>query len=376
MQVSQNLCKSVDHIDNLNIDFDPDIFFLFVSPLFKDIDGFVQKLKQKFPNSLITGCSTSGEILDTVVEDDSVVLNALKFEKTTIELVSEDVTDARSSYEIGQSLIQKLQKDKLRHVLVFSDGLNINGADLVNGMKDSGLTGVSVTGGLAGDGSDFKKTFTIFNDKVSERLVVAVAMYGDSLTIGFGSHGGWDSFGLERRVTKSDKNVLYEIDGKPALELYKSYLGDKIDELPGSALLFPLSIRLDDTTKPLVRTILGVDEESQSMTFAGNVPEGSMVRFMKANVDRLITGAETSAVGCQEIIKDEPEFAILISCVGRRLVLKQLVEEELEAVREVLGGRPVMTGFYSYGELAPTGVIEDCQLHNQTMTITTFSEPV
>jgi hypothetical protein len=203
---------------------------------------------------------------------------------------------------------------------------------------------------------------------------VGLGFYGDNLKVGFSSRGGWDSFGIDRLVTRSNNNVLYELDGKPALETYKSFLGDKAKDLPSSGLLFPLSMRNEKDAIPVVRTILGINEDKQSLTFAGNIPEGSYVRLMKANIDRLIDGAENSAKNTSKSLKETPELAILISCVGRRLVLKQLVEEEVEVVREVIGDEACITGFYSYGEIAPFGEHSPCELHNQTMTITTLTE--
>jgi hypothetical protein len=169
--------------------------------------------------------------------------------------------------------------------------------------------------------------------------------------------------------------VLYELDGKPALELYKSFLGDYAKDLPASGLLFPLNLRSEENAKPVVRTILAIDENAQSLTFAGDIPEGGYVRLMKANFDRLIEGATGAAKST--LLEDEnkdPELAILISCVGRKLVLKQLVEEEVEAVSEVLGNSTVLSGFYSYGEISPFSGEVECKLHNQTMTVTTFKE--
>jgi len=269
-----------------------------------------------------------------------------------------------------------LPAENLQHILVLTDGLTVNGADLVAGIHSQLPDGVTVTGGLAGDGADFGETHIIYSDNIYTGHAIAVGFYGEKLQIGYGSQGGWDSFGIERHVTKSDKNILYELDGEPALALYKSFLGEKADELPSSGLLFPLSVRTGAEEIPVVRTILSVDEQQQSLTFAGNIPEGSYVRLMKANVDRLIDGAEKSAVIGKSISGGETELGILISCVGRRLVLKQLVEEELEVVRDVLGPQAVMTGFYSYGEIAPFGEFSSCQLHNQTMTITTISEKI
>ena len=354
--------------------FVPNVILLFVSPGYGDPQSLIDTLHHKYPTANIAGCSTSGEIIDTNVDDNTVVINALKFERTRHRLESIQLTEEVDSREAGRRLTEILAADDLRHVLVLSDGLLVNGADLVEGLTESVSNKVSITGGLAGDGIDFNDTFTIQDNKILRGSVLGIGLYGNDLQVNYSSLGGWDSFGIERKVTRSDKNVLYELDGKPALDLYKSFLGPHADELPGSALLFPLSLRVNESEDPLVRTILTVNEEENSMTFAGNIPQGSYVRLMKANVDRLINGAEGSANIAKNSMKEEAEFAVLISCVGRRLVLKQNVEEEVEAVREVLGEKPFITGFYSYGELAPFGKFQPCQLHNQTMTITTFSE--
>jgi hypothetical protein len=355
------------------IEIIPNIILLFVSPLFKEKDALVRQLIQLYPKTTIVGCSTAGEISGISVSDESVALTAIKLEKVHHKLIKVDVKSMNESFAAGASLAQQLDANDLSHVLVFSDGLNVNGADLVSGLK-SILPKTSITGGLAADGSNFNETFVIANNTVADRMIVGLGFYGDQLKIGYSSKGGWDSFGKDRLVTKSDKNVLYELDSLPALELYKSFLGDKAKNLPSSGLLFPLSMRVNEHDIPVVRTILSVSEENQSLTFAGNIPEGAYVRLMKANVDRLISGAEDSAKNAFVAVKQNAELAILISCVGRRLVLKQLVEEEVEVVREIIGHHPKITGFYSYGEIAPFEVLSPCELHNQTMTITILSE--
>lgn len=376
MKTFQKAFVGQTNFEELQIGFMPDLIILFLSPGYEHTNSFVEELSSRYPTSIITGCSTSGEIIDTRVEDNSVVLNAISFSTTELKIASRNIEKVGSSIEVGRELIQELTNEDLRHVLIFSDGLNVNGDDLVEGITSEIMEGVGVTGGMAGDGTDFNKTFVIKNNEVLDGEIVAVGFYGSALKIGYSSKGGWNSFGIDRVVTRSDKNILYEIDGQPALKLYKSYLGEKAEDLPGSGLLFPLSMRVDENSDPLVRTLLSINEEDQSIVFAGNIPEGSFVRLMKANVDRLIVGAEGSAQLAKDSIDEQAEFALLISCVGRRVVLKQLVEEEVEAVREVLGEKPIMSGFYSYGELAPFGKFQACQLHNQTMTITTFSEAV
>lgn len=375
MQVFQKTLKSPFDADDLVSGFQPNLFLLFVSPTFPHTREVVDELRAMYPNAVLMGCSTAGEIAGDRVLDDSISLTGIAFAKTRIKLECARLQDNdNDSEQVGKKISGALDAPDLKHLIVLSDGLQVNGADLVKGLKAGVSEHISITGGLAGDGPRFRKTFVIANGEIVSGVVVGLGLYGSDLKIGCGSKGGWDSFGIERLVTRSQDNVLYELDGQPALQLYKSFLGDKAKDLPGSGLLFPLSLRTHNDRPPVVRTILGIDEGNQSLTFAGNIPEGAYVRLMKANVDRIINGAEQSAQISKEAIKGNSQLAILISCVGRRLVMKQLVEEEVEAVNEVLGPQVMTTGFYSYGEIAPFDQFSPCELHNQTMTITTFEE--
>ena len=332
-------------------------------------------VRAAYPDAFVFGCSTAGEICDTNVADDSVVATAVHFDRTQIRYAGIRMIEVGDSYRAGQRLAEKLPPVGLVHVFVLSDGLQVNGSDLVKGLAAGLPAGVSVTGGLSGDGDRFEKTFVVFDGKASADAVGVIGLYGDALRVGYASLGGWDSFGPERLITRSEGNVLYELDGRPALDLYKEYLGEHASGLPSTGLLFPLSLRTEDGDTPVVRTILGIDEEHQGMIFAGDVPEGAYARLMKANFDRLIDGAVGAARTSQRAVRSaQPELAILISCVGRKMVLKQRIEEEVEGVREVLGPDTALTGFYSYGEISPFTPSAKCELHNQTMTITTLSE--
>jgi len=337
-------------------------------------DHMRHAIRAFYPKARIVGCSTSGEIVGAEVADDSVVTLAMQFSRALVRVEHRALSNAEDSMSIGRQLAIALAEPELAHVLVFSDGIHVNGTALVNGLRSGLPAEVMVTGGLAGDGSNFEQTLILLDDECLDREVVAVGLYGESLKIGHGSLGGWDPFGPERVITRSRGNILYELDGAPALALYKSYLGLHANELPNSGLLFPLSIRESESARPLVRTILGIDEEAGSLTFAGDMPEGFRAQLMKANVDRLVDGAHGAALAAADESHSSPALALLISCVGRKLVLKQRVEEELEAVRDVLGDDVAMIGFYSYGEIAPASDSRCSELHNQTMTITTIDE--
>ena len=360
---------------NITFPFTPHLFFVFGNRELLEKSNIIAELAALYPESLFSGCSTAGEISNVSVKDNTIIITGIRFDGTTVKSSKVALEDIQfSSNEAGKKLVSQLPKEGLKHVFVVSDGLKVNGTDLVKGMAEGLGSEVSLTGGLAGDGSHFARTVIIEPDgNIASETVAAIGFYGENLTIGFGSRGGWDSFGLDRRVTRSKENILFEIDGQPALDLYKSFLGDKAKELPASGLLFPLSMRDSEDRAPVVRTILGINEDEKSLTFAGDIPEGSFVRLMKANNDRLINGAEEAAQAASEGLKNSPDFAILVSCVGRKLVLKQMVEEEVESVSDVLDS-PVITGFYSYGELAPFNRNSLCELHNQTMTVTTFRE--
>lgn len=348
---------------------------VFGSPkVLRDTDALAN-LTAGYPGAHIVGCSTAGEIMGTRVQDDTLVATAVHFDHTKVRLATAMVNGMADSYQAGAALGNELNTAGLVHVMVLSDGLNVNGTELAGGMRDCLPSTVAVTGGLAGDGDRFNETLVCVGREVQENRVVAMGFYGDRLRVGYGSLGGWDSFGPERLVTRSQGNVLYELDDQPALELYKRYLGAHAGELPSSALSFPLSLRGEQIHDNVVRTILSVDEAQGSITFAGDVPQGARATLMKANFDRLIDGAAGAArAGLERLDSFAPDLAVLISCVGRKLVLKQRVEEEVESVRDVLGPQAALTGFYSYGEICPHGGVTKCELHNQTMTITTFAE--
>lgn len=330
-----------------------------------------EALKLYYPNANIAMASTSGNLAGQLIEDDSVVCTALSMEHAHLKCEVEEVGPNCDLSEVCTRLAGRLAAEDLRHVFVLSDGGTVNGTVLSESLNRSLPAGVTLSGGLAGDGIDFNKTVVGLNSLPKPQTIVAVGLYGESLEIGFGCTGGWSIFGPERVVTRSAGNVLYELDGQPALKLYKTYLGDQAEDLPASALRFPLSVNLQNDEPAVVRTILSIDEAEGSMTFAGDIPADSMVHFMRASYEDLIDGATTAA---QRAKNEDSDLVLCVSCVGRRIVLGQRTEEELECVRDTFGTKPVIAGFYSYGELAPRDEGHLCQLHNQTMTITSIRE--
>lgn len=356
-------------------DSEQTLVLAFFSPRFGLDDGPLARLRHWYPRSSVLGCSTAGEIIGSEISDDSIVVAVIQFERTRLRTATAAVGRAEDSADAGAQLARALSAPDLRAVFVLSDGTRVNGSHLVAGLNAGLPSEVVVTGGLAGDGTAFGKTWVLYDGKPHDGIVAAVGLYGEHVRVGHGSKGGWDIFGPERVITRSRDHVLYELDGRPALDLYKEYLGERAAELPASALLFPLAIRANrDDGNRVVRTVLAVDEKEKNLTFAGNVPTGHLAQLMRANFDRLIDGAAGAAGALRAVLMDSgPTLCIAVSCVGRRLVLGERAEEEAEAVLEVMNSHTRQIGFYSYGELSPYANGR-CDLHNQTMTLTAIGE--
>ena len=336
------------------------------------------EIRAMFPGAHVIGCTTGGQIQDDDVGDDQIAAVALEFDATRLRIASETVTELKTSRACGEAIGRQLAADDLAGVFVLSDGLHVNGSELVAGITAFIGTQTPLTGGLAGDGPDFVETLVGADSAPRTRTVVGVGFYGSAVRFGHGSAGGWDVFGPRRRVTRSNGNVLYDLDGQPALELYERYLGEEAKDLPGSALLFPLQV--SDPLRPddeIVRTVLSIDRAAKSMTFAGDIPEGWVAQLMRGNFDRLSAGAADAAAQAQLGAAENGEgVAVLVSCIGRRLLMGQRTIEEVDAARAQLAPEMPSIGFYSYGEISPHAKSGICNLHNQTMTVTTITEAV
>lgn len=370
-----------------HLDSSDTLVLAFGASEFVDDSAPFDALLAAFPLAHHAGCSTAGEIAGRHVHDASVSVAVIRFEHGRLHAANAALDAPDSSAAVGRLLAAQLPSDGLRAVIVLSDGLHANGTALLDGLVPMLPPGVPVFGGLAGDGSRFQRTWVYGghqgragNERADHaallsRRVRAIGLYGERLAIGIGCDGGWSDFGPERRVTRSEGNVLFELDHRPALDLYKEYLGELASGLPAAALLFPLSVRRHAGGQVLVRTVLSVDEAARSMTFAGDVPEGASARLMRANNEALIRSAERAGAQAVAGLAGTPAQLLLsISCVGRRLVLGERSDEEVEAVFDNAGEAAAHVGFYSYGEIAPLMAGGGSELHNQTMTIAAIGE--
>ena len=342
--------------------------------LLEDSD-VIDNIRAEFPYEHIVFGSTAGEIVGCNVNDNSISVTAIEFEKSSFIVERKNILDYdKNAKALGEALYDKIPKENLKHLFVLSEGSFVNGSSLIKGLENDIDAAVSITGGMCADDARFEKTLSSYKENPKVGEVILIGFYGETLEISYASFGGWIPFGPERIITKSEANILYEIDGQPALDLYRNYLGAKASELPQASLLYPLNVTPTDKKEPVVRTILNINNEDQSMILAGDVPINSRVQLMMASVDGIATGAQDAAKFAMKNRRNKPEIAILVSCIGRKLVMNQRVEEEVEQVKEAIGENIPMTGFYSYGEMAPFNESTSCELHNQTMTLTLISE--
>lgn len=334
-----------------------------------------QALREFYPQAIIIGCSTGGEIFSTQVSDDSVAAIAVRLDHTLIRGSLVSIEKSAESFVKGRELAQALKQPDLRYILLLADGLNVNGSALIEGIYSTLPESVIVTGGLAGDGADFKCTLVGLNNPAIPKQIAAIGFYGDAIQIGYGSVGGWRAFGSLLQITRSDENILYELDGKPALQLYKVYIGPEATNLPKDALLHPLNIRPDiNSDHDIVRTIVDVNESNQSLIFAGDVPEGYYVRLMRGENEMLVHGAQEAATLALPETMPDQAFGILVSCIGRRLRMEDAATQEAKAVCDAFQHKIPTIGFYSYGEICHQQFTHKCSLHNQTMTVTVLYE--
>lgn len=356
--------------------FQPNLILVFGSVGLVSSPDLVEALTRTCPDAQLLGCSTAGEITAEGVDNLSCTLTAVRFDKVRLRPAETVVAGMADSFGAGERIGRQLADPELKAILVFGPGTEINGSALVRGLSSAIGPQVPVTGGLAGDDAAFLKTSTISNTGSDDRKIVAAGFYGPHFRFGHGSYGGWEPFGQARKVTHCNGNILHELDGKPALDVYKRYLGAYAEGLPASGLLFPFAMLGEDHgAVGLIRTILGIDENTGSLILAGEIEQDGYLKLMHASTDGLVDGAEIASTAAVRMLGDaNVALALLVSCVGRKLAMGQRVDEEVEAAAAVIGNQAVLTGFYSYGEISPFLPGSSCRLHNQTMTITCFGE--
>ena len=329
-------------------------------------------LRALFPSAQVAGCTTNGEIFRGEVMDGSAVAAAIRFDKTEVRTAFRRLERNGDARAAGQSLAAELSGEGLKAVFVLADAFGFNGPDLVEGLSGALPKGVIVSGGMAGDDGRLSGGTRAGLDMTPcDGGVAAIGFYGQAVRFSHGVAGGWDPLGPCRHITRSAGQLLFELDGQPALDVYESFVGDGETT---ARMRHPFCIKPEaDSEQDVIWEVVGIDRENKALVFIDTVPEGSWAQLMRGVDEHLVDGAAEAA----RIATAEPPvgeaLGLVVSCIGRKWVMGQRVGDETEAVQEQTGSAPTI-GFFSYGEVAPHARTGVCTLHHASMSVTMLSE--
>lgn len=355
----------------------PELFIVFSSSKFdqKEMLSGVKEVSKDVP---LIGCSTAGEITSAGAAEGSVAVMAIQSDSVdfTIGKGGDLKTGVR---EAGVQLAKDITgraKDKVNCLLMLTDVLNGNGAEVVRGIQDILGSDALIVGGAAGDDFSFKQTFEYYNDDISSSTVVGVGLSGN-VGIGIGVRHGWVSIGMPMKATKSEGAVLKELDGRPAVSIYEDYFGKKAEELREEplaklAITYPLGMSVEGSDELLIRDPITVDAEG-AITCAAEIPEGAEVRLMIGSKEEAIVAAKDAAQkALAQLSGKTPRVAIIFNCIARRKLFGRYANDEITAIQGILGKDVPVIGFYTYGEIAPIGESADelfSRFHNETAVV-------
>ncbi|NPA88457.1 MAG: hypothetical protein GXO01_07070, partial [Epsilonproteobacteria bacterium] len=284
--------------------------------------GVVSTVKEYFPNAKIVGITTDGEIINSKITQNDVVLSFSFFENTDIEI---EFFQKGNLFEDGKRLASKIKKDT-KLLIVFASGIEFNADDLIEGINFIN-DNVPVIGALAGDNAKFRKTYVFYENEITENGVLGVFFNSSGLDVYIDSSFGWVKFGRRMKITKSDKNIVYEIDEKNAFDVYSYYLGTEIKNyFPQIGVEFPLIKTINNLD--VARAVVGIRDKA--LIFAGALNEGEIVNFGIAEISKVL---ENSKRIFQKLLRHKIEALFVFSCMARRRFVEKLSFLELQMLK-------------------------------------------
>jgi len=343
----KNLIEKINH--QIHKKITPTLAFVYTSPR-HNIRKLVVELNG-YP-FLVFGATTAGEIFADEThgvkeKEEGIVCMLLDINPEFLSLRLLQVEDNRY-YEVGQEVSRWAQnKFSNTAVITVTSGLNFDNDAYTQGLISDGIE--YAFGGASGDDLILKDTFVFSKDNFSTHGVIALALNKDKINIAGARAFGWTGIGKERFVTKADKNIVYEIENKPAIEFYKKYLNITNDDMPQVGIEYPLEVVMRNG-QIAYRAVLEIDEENGALIFAGHVEEKSRVRLSSAKGKEIITHVEDSiSTVMKESLDFKPEVALVFPCCSRKQVLGDMAIKEIEAVYN--NAKTPIIGFYAYGEI-------------------------
>lgn len=323
--------------------------------------------KENFPKSHLIGSSTDGILEGNKVYFDSRnVVSFTEFASSRLKThLTEHEDNFNNSYESGTVIAKALVDADTKVIISFADGISTNGEEYVNGIS-SVSPDVVLSGGLAGDNGVLEKTYIFNKEKIISEGAVGVSVSSEHLNVSTSYSFDWMPIGKQMRVTKSIKNRVYEIDNIPVVDIYAKYMGHELAHgLPHVGIEFPLIFKKDGVS--VGRAVL-LKHDDGSLTFAGNVAEGTLVRFGVGSIENILNNSDYNTRKILDSMHYKSEAVFIYSCMARRRFMGEHIQEELGMLSHVGD----ITGFFTYGEFYHANKTN--QLLNETMTVLTLSE--
>jgi hypothetical protein len=319
------------------------------------------------PEVVLVGCSSYAEIDSAEALTRSVTLLGCRSASCKAQAASLPA-DGRSPRELGRALGAQLAPFSPRLLLLFPDVLTVNATQLLRGVQEVFGSEFPIIGGAPADSGAFQRTHLLCGRTLQTSGVVALALRGP-LHISTAARSGYLPISIARTATRVEAgNVLLELDGRPALDVYREFLGPRAGEMPAVSVEFPLGIVQEgrEAAPALTSAIFKVDEARRALILGGDIPAGGQLRILSAARTEVLAGAKAATeLACRGL--PNPDVALLFNCMSRKVSLGPRYKDEYAGALSLLPAELPKVGFYTFGELSPMhGVTEH---HESTYTL-------
>jgi len=338
--------------------FKPTLAIVFLS-IKQDREAISKLLDEK--DIQLFGATTAGEFIDGDIEKGSIVMMLLDINPTYFKIEFLEITpetaleDAKKLGVAGKEIFTNPA------LIIATGGVFIDGDQIIEGIiqgfgktASSAHKEVTIFGGMAGDDLLAEKPLVFTNGKSTDNAIVALIIDEDKIDVRGIATCGWNAIGTTKTVTKSEGNIVYTIDDKPALDMLMKYLGVEVKPDENKEIVtfqnswyYPLQLERENGDS-VIRATRFANSEDRSLICTGSVPQGSKIKFsMPPDFDSI----ETVIAECESIkdnVEQQADALIMFSCVSRHLSFGELMKEEIEQVQKVWDAP--MAGFFSYGE--------------------------
>lgn len=308
----------------------------------------------------LIGCSgmsvlTSGGEFE---EEPAIAVMVLRSEQLSAVSFSAQGTESEVGEQIQANIQSALQDDSL--LIIFPDIRAVNPAELVKQIGSDGTVLPVVGAAVSGDATG-AQMYHWKDAQATEGGATGVLLSGNFNTE-IGVAQGCQPIGKPREITKADGQIIFELDGEPALENFKGTLQlltqDDIRRSGGTVFV---GIAMDDTNKNptrgdfLIRNLVGINEQHAALAISEEVKTGQLVQFHLRNPTAAAEEIQAIVAQLAEKTREQsPAFGLYFNCLGRGKGLYGVTNHDINIIQDQFPGLPVI-GFFGNSEFAPIG---------------------